>query len=78
MIIRDASGAIGHTYTDETARYGAVSFGHLLQRHEVLTDGAFCNRIARHYDTRNPRTAAVIRAIMGELPAPPEEVCITV
>ena len=78
MITRDTSGAIGHTYTNETARYGAQCFGHLLRRREALTDGAFCDRIAEHYDTRNPRTAAVIRAIMGALPAPPDEIILSI
>jgi hypothetical protein len=76
MIIRDTLGDIGHDYTDETACYGAQCFGHLLQRHEALTDKAFCDRIAEHYDSHNPRTAAIIRAITGEIPAPFEETYI--
>ena len=78
MITRDKTDAIGHKYTDETARYGAICFGHLLQRHEVLTDEAFCNRIEEHYDASTPRTAAIIRAIMGALPALPEEINVAV
>jgi hypothetical protein len=46
-----------------TCDHGAAVFGFLVQRGEKLSAQVFADRISRHYDMTNPRTAAIVRAL---------------
>lgn len=47
----------------ETMTYALQAYGFLVERNERITLDVFADRIARHYDVSDPRTAEIVRTV---------------